>query len=93
MTNYLISDAQHESIKAVTAQQQFRPKQSTNISLFAAVLNQIHGYALRNILQEKSKLSTRGPSSSERKCSIERSFGPPCCHKTWLRILLLAQFN
>jgi hypothetical protein len=80
---------QHASIKTVTAQQQFRPLHSINISLFAAVLKQVHGYALQKILQEHAKLPTQGPPLGPAYpscgCSITQSMGLPYYHKIWQR--------
>jgi hypothetical protein len=38
------------------AQQQLQPKHSTNIPLFAAVLQHVYGYALQKILLKKAKI-------------------------------------
>ena len=51
---------QHASIQSTVAQQQLRPKHSVNVPLFAAVLKQVHGYALERILKELKKLPAKG---------------------------------
>ncbi|KAG4428671.1 hypothetical protein IFR05_015846 [Cadophora sp. M221] len=47
--------------KLVAFWQQLRPRHSTNIPLFAAVLQFVHGRALLRIMQENSKLPYEGP--------------------------------
>ena len=54
-------EAQHTTFKTTAAQQKLRPKNSVNIPLFAAVLQQVHGFALDKILLEKAKLPATGP--------------------------------
>jgi hypothetical protein len=77
--------AQHATIQSTLAQQQLRPKHSTNIPLFAAVLKHVHGYALQKVLQEHAKLPAKGPPSPECQCLIQQSIGLPCYHKIWQR--------
>ena len=79
--------AQHATIQSTVAQQQLRPKHSVNIPLFAAVLKQVHGYALQKILEEHTKLPARGPPPSSCTCSIQQSIGLPCYHTIWQRKL------
>ena len=60
-----------------------------NIPLFAAILKQVHGYALRKILEELKKLPARlvGPPPASCTCSIQQSMGLPCYHTIWQRKL------
>jgi hypothetical protein len=67
--------AQQSTIQSTIAQQQLRPRHRINISLFAAILQHIHAYALQKILQEKAKLSTRG--SPPLGCTVHAQFSSP----------------
>jgi hypothetical protein len=59
-----------------------------NVPLFAAVLKQVHGYALQRILEEAKKLPARlGPPPASCTCSIQQSLGLPCYHTIWQRKL------
>jgi hypothetical protein len=80
---------QHQKIRTAIAQQQLSPKHSMNIPLFAAVLKQVHGYALQRILVEHAKLPARlvGPPPTSCTCSIQQSIGLPCYHTIWQRKL------
>jgi hypothetical protein len=53
----LFWDAQHISIESTQAQQQIKPRHSTNIPLFAAVLGRVHGFALHKITQVRGGFS------------------------------------
>jgi hypothetical protein len=54
--------AQATAITTTSAQQQLRPKHNTNIPLFAAILQHVHGYTLQKILLEKAKIPAQvGP--------------------------------
>lgn len=77
---------QHASIQSTVAQQQLRPKHSVNVPLFAAILKQVHGYALLRILEELKKIPTRGPLPMC-TCSIQQSTGLPCYHTLYQRKL------
>jgi hypothetical protein len=68
---------QYTIIQSTIADQQLRPKHSINIPLFAAVLKQVHGYALQRILVEHTKLPARlvGPPPASCTCSIQQSIG------------------
>ena len=77
---------QHASIQSTVAQQQLRPKHSVNVPLFAAILKQVHGYALERILKELKKLPARGPLPMC-TCSIQQSIGLPCYHTLYQRKL------
>ena len=73
-------------IQSTVAQQKLRPKHSTNITLFAALQQYIHSYALQKILQEHAKLPAKGVyPSSLCDCSIQQSIGLPCYHTIWQR--------
>jgi hypothetical protein len=78
---------QHQKIQTAIAQQQIRPRHSTNIPLFAAILKQVHGYALRRILVEHAKLPARGEPPASCTCSIRQSIGLPCYHTIYQRNL------
>ena len=54
---------QHATIQSIVAKQQLAPKHNVNVPLFAAVLKQVHGYALQRILEEHAKLPARGATS------------------------------
>jgi hypothetical protein len=77
---------QHATIQSTVAQQQLRPKHSVNVPLFAAILKQVHGYALLRILEELKKIPTRGPLPVC-TCSIQQSIGLPCYHILYQRQL------
>ena len=47
---------QHATIQSTVAKQQKAPKHSANVPLFAAILKQVHGYALERILKELKRL-------------------------------------
>jgi hypothetical protein len=51
---------QHATIQSTVAQQQLSLKHSVNVPPFAAVLQQVHGYALERTLEELKKLPARG---------------------------------
>jgi MULE transposase domain len=77
---------QQTKIQSTIAQQKLRPKHSTNIPLFAAIQQYIHGYALQKILEELAKLPAKGVCpSSICTCSIQQSIGLPCYHTIWQR--------
>lgn len=79
-------EAQQTGINTTIAQQRLRPKHHTNIPLFAAIFQHIHGYALEKILLEHAKLPLcRGPSTVDCNCSIQQSMGLPCFHTIWKR--------
>jgi hypothetical protein len=61
------------TIQSTVAEQQLWPKHSVNIPLFAAVLTQVHSYALQRILVEHAKLPARlvGPPPASCTCSIQ----------------------
>ena len=75
--------AQHIAIESTQAQQQIKPRHSTNIPLFAAVLGRVHGFALHKITQELTRLPLSGPPCSECSCTVRQSFGLPCHHEIW----------
>jgi len=50
---------QHQKIQTALVQQQNKPRHSTNIPLFSAILQQVHGYALQKLLAEYAKLPAR----------------------------------
>jgi hypothetical protein len=81
--------SQQANIQTIVRQQQLRPRHSTNIPLFTAVLKHVHGYALQRILLEQAKLLARGPPSGPPcpacGCSIQQSHSIPCCHLIWKR--------
>jgi hypothetical protein len=79
----LFWDAQHIAIESTQAQQQIKPRHSTNIPLFAAVLGRVHSFALHKITQEVTRLPLSGPPRSECSCTIRQSFGLPCHHEIW----------
>lgn len=58
-----------------------------NIPLFAAVLKQVHGYALQRTLVEHAKLPARGAPPTSCTCSIQQSIGLPCYHTIYQRKL------
>jgi hypothetical protein len=58
-----------------------------NIPLFAAVLKQVHGYALQRIVVEHAKLPARGSPPSSCTCSIQQSIGLLCYYTIWQRKL------
>jgi MULE transposase domain len=79
--------AQHTSIKTAIAQQQLRLPHSVNIPLLAAIREQVHGYALKRILQEQSRLPAKGQAPSKPCTGLFRtSFGLPCQHIIWQRL-------
>jgi len=79
-------DGQHSSFKSTLAQQKLRLKHQLNIPLFAAVLQQVHSFALQKILQEQAKLPANNrPPPQECTCSIQYSHGLPCYHTIWAR--------
>ena len=57
-----------------------------NIPLFAAVLQQVHSYALDKILLEKAKLPATSPPLPGCSYTIQKAFGLPCYHTIWKRI-------
>ena len=79
-------EAQHTIFKTTAAQQKLRPKNSVNIPLFAAVLQQVHGFALDKILLEKAKLPATSPPLPGCSCTIQKAFGLLCYHTIWKRI-------
>ena len=78
-------NAQYTNLKSSVAQQLIRPKHSTNIPLFAAILQQVHSYALQKLVREYTKLPKSGPPPSSCSCSIQQSIGLPCYHTIWAR--------
>jgi hypothetical protein len=78
-------DAQHTAFTITVAQQQLRPKTSLNRSLFADVLQHVHGYALQLILEERSKIPPLSTLLPRCDCTIQQSFGLPCYHRIWER--------
>src|SRR5579859_5502978 len=78
-------DTQQISIRTTTAQQQIRSKHSTNISLFAAILQQVNGNTLQKILTERAKLPVSRPPMADCTCTIQQSIGLPCFHTIWKR--------
>ena len=80
--------AQHAGIRTTVAQQQLRPRHSTNIPLFAAVLQHVHSRALVKISQEISKLPAQGPPPESCTCVTQQAFGLPCLHTLWKRTRL-----
>jgi hypothetical protein len=77
--------AQLDSIITIVGQQKLRPKSHTNIPLFAALISQVHGFALEIILVENRKLPATGPPPSSCTCTIQQSHGLPCYHIVWNR--------
>jgi hypothetical protein len=67
--------------------QQNAPKHNMNVPLFAAILKQVHGYALQRILVEHAKLPARGAPPASCICSIQQSMGLPCYHTIYQRNL------
>jgi hypothetical protein len=57
-----------------------------NIPLFAAVLQEVYGYALDKILLEKAKLPATGLPLAGCSCTIQKAFGLPCYYTIWKRI-------
>ena len=79
--------AQHTSIKTAIAQQQLRLPHSVNVPLLAAIREQVHGYTLKRILQEQSRLPAKGqPPSKPCTRSFQTSFGLSCQHIIWQRL-------
>ena len=76
----LFQDSQHQTIVTTIVQQKLRPKMCVNIPLFAAVLQQTHGFALEKILKEYTKLPITSPPTPGCQCTIQQSFGLPCYH-------------
>jgi hypothetical protein len=81
----LFWESQDQAVTAATAQQKLRPKTRVNIPLFAAVIQQVHGFALEKILVEYAKLPAVGPSTPGCDCTIQQSLGLPCYHTIWER--------
>jgi hypothetical protein len=77
---------QHAAIQTI-AKQQNAPKHNINVPLFAAVLKQVHGYALQRILVEHAKLPARGAPPASCTCSIQQSIGLLCYHTIYQRKL------
>jgi len=78
---------QHQKIQTALVQQQNKPRHSTNIPLFSAILQQVHGYALQKLLAEYAKLPTRlvGASPTSCSCSIQQSIGLLYYYTIWRR--------
>ena len=76
---------QHTAIETTTAQQKLRLKHSTNIPLFAAIMQNVHGYILQKILQEYTKLPTKGPPNLVCLYTVQTSIGIPCYYTIWER--------
>ena len=75
---------QHANLQSASALQQGKPRHTTLIPIFGAVLEYIHTFALQKILQEQSRLPARGQAPSlPCTCSIQHAFGLPCQHKIW----------
>jgi hypothetical protein len=76
--------SQQANIQTSVGQKQLKPRHSTNIPLFAAVLKHVYGHALQRILLEQAKLPTRGPPANPPypacECLIRQSHGLPCHH-------------
>ena len=77
--------AQHSSIFTTVAQQQLRPRHSTNIPLFAATFQSVHSYALQRIAKENSKLPSQGPPPNSCICTTQQALGLPCLHTIYKR--------
>jgi hypothetical protein len=77
--------SQQRGILQAVAQDQVRPKHNINIHIFAELIGHIHGYALRKLLQEVSKLPRVGTPNPECKCTIQGTMGLPCFHTIWER--------
>ena len=81
----LFWESQDQAVTAATAQQKLRPKTRVNIPLFAAVIQQVHGFVLEKILVEYAKLPAVGPPTPGCDCTIQQSLGLPCYYTIWER--------
>lgn len=83
---FLFWSSQQKSIETTKAQEQLRRKHRINIHLLSAILGHVYDYALEKIIVEKAKIPKATTFQlSERRCTIQHSFGLPYYHIIWER--------